>query len=87
MGVQTFSAEPTIKGFNERIVSRFSRPGEVQGHTAPIRPQVHISRDKLAAIIDPDCFGVAGLTAHALKRGNDILTAVTEPGIQYGNVS
>jgi hypothetical protein len=38
MRVQTFSAEPPIEGFNERIVRWLARPREVQRYPVSISP-------------------------------------------------
>lgn len=34
MGVQTFRPELAVEGFDEAIISRLSRPGEVQRNAA-----------------------------------------------------
>ena len=51
MGVQAFIAEPPIERFHKGIVSRLSRPREVQRYAVFIRPAIQGLRDKLRAIV------------------------------------
>ena len=59
-------------------------PGEVQVDTALVGPQVEITRDELAALIDPDRLRIADGPAGSLKRCYDILSSVAEPRIDHG---
>ena len=38
MGIQTLSSEATAERFDERIVGRLSRPGEVERHATLVGP-------------------------------------------------
>jgi len=40
MCVQTLGSESTIERFDERIVGRLARPGEVERHAALVSPQI-----------------------------------------------
>jgi len=71
---------------DERIVRGLTRAGEVQGHTALVSPQIHVPRDKLAAIVDPDRLGIADLPARLSKGRDHVLTALAEPRIDHGTV-
>jgi hypothetical protein len=51
---QTLDSEATIEGFDQCVVSRFSRPGEVEHDTALQRPQVQVAPHKLSALVDLD---------------------------------
>lgn len=53
--VETFRPEATVEYLDIGIVRRLSGPGEVQGNTALIRPQIQIARRELGALIDTNC--------------------------------
>lgn len=86
MSVQTLSAEASIEGFDERIVSRFARPTEVERDTIGIGPQIQIARDELGALIDADGLRITNCRAGVLQRLNDILGAVAEARIKHRRV-
>lgn len=52
--VQTFRSELAVERFDERIVCRLARPGEVKHDALLIGPQIKVARDELGALIDPD---------------------------------
>ena len=83
MCVQALAAQLAVEGLDERVVCGRARAGEVRGHTALVSPQIHVSRDKLAAIVHPDCLGLADLLAGLVQRGNHVLTPIAEPGIDH----
>ena len=58
MSVQAFAAQLAVERLDEPVVCRLTRAGEVQDHTALVSPQINVTRDKLAAVVDPDRFGV-----------------------------
>ncbi len=72
MSVQAFGPQLAVERFNEAIVGRFAWPREVKRDLADVGPKVQIAGDKLAAIIDPDRFGIAGLLTDTVQRLNDI---------------
>ncbi len=84
MSVQAFGPELSVEAFNEGIVSRFAGAGEVQNNTLLISPQIEITRDELAAIIDTNGFWIPDLTTHAFECLNHILTAIGEARIGWG---
>ncbi len=65
MGVQALRPEAAIESFNERIISGFARPGEVQCHPMSIRPQIKIPANELRALVDPDRLRISDLAAYA----------------------
>jgi len=48
--VQALAAQLAVERLDERIVGGLTRAGEVQDHTALVSPQIHVTRDKLAAV-------------------------------------
>ena len=52
--VQTFIPKAPVERLNIWVVSRFSGPGEVQGHPVVVGPLVQCLGDKLTAIVDLD---------------------------------
>ena len=68
MLVQTFRPEASIEGFDEGIVRWLAGPGEVKDHPALVGPEIHVARDELAALIDPDRLGIARRSAHPVER-------------------
>lgn len=84
MRVQALSPKLAVEGLDEAVVGRFSGPREVQGDVVGVGPKVEVTRDELAAIIDPDRFGVASSLADTLQRLNHILTAIGETCVGGG---
>ncbi len=83
VGVQAFAAQLAVERFDERIVCGLAWAGEVQDHTALVSPQIHVPRDKFAAIVDPDRLRIADRPVGAIQRGDHVLTPVAEPGIDH----
>ena len=79
MGVQAFAPQLAVEGFDERIVSRLARPGEVKRHAPLVGPRIHVAGDKFAAILDSDRLWIASHAAGLFQRGNHVLTTITEP--------
>lgn len=84
MRVQAFAAQLAVSRIDGGIVGGFTRAGEVLGHTALVSPEVHVPRDKLSAIVDPDRLGIADLPASLLQGCDQVLTAVAEPRLGHG---
>ena len=59
MAVQAFRPEPPIERLDEGVVRRFAWSREVECHAALVGPEVHVARDELAALIDPDRVRIA----------------------------
>ena len=49
--VQAFVPKAAVERLDERIVRRLSGPGELQGHTVGIGPQIDQAADELAAVV------------------------------------
>lgn len=81
MGVQSLSPELGVKRFDEGVVGRFSRAGEVEDYAALIGPQLHFPLDKLAAIADSFRSRIANPAAHLVTRGHHNFASITEPWI------
>jgi hypothetical protein len=80
-GVQAFGPEPAVEAFDERVVCRLSRAGEVQGHTLGVGPQVQIAGHELRTLIHADRFGRTDFGAGAVQSFNDVFGLVAEPRI------
>jgi len=81
VGVQTFCPELAVERLDERVVGRLPRTGAVQRNAALIGPDIAISRDELGALIDADRLRISVLSAHPFERGDDVLAAIAEAGI------
>lgn len=60
-------------------------PGREKSSVTPllISPEIHVSRDELAAIVHPDGLRIAHLPARCLERRDDVLAAVAEPRVDH----
>lgn len=85
--VKAFSAEPAVERLNEGVVGRLARAREVEDHPALIGPEVHIARDELAALVDPNRLGIARCAAHPVERCHDIFAAVAVAHIEHWHVA
>ena len=83
MSVQALAAQLAVERLYERIVCGLTRAGEVKDHSALASPQIHISRDKFAAIVDPDRPAIADLPAGTIHCGDHVLPTIAEPGIDH----
>lgn len=81
MRVQTLGPEATVEGFNEGVIGRFARPGEVQNDVVGIGPEVEVTADKLGALVNPDCLRIAHCPTGLVERADNILRAIAEPWI------
>lgn len=54
VGVQTLRPELAVEGFDEPVVGRFTRSGEVEGGIVGIRPEIEVVRDEFATVTTPD---------------------------------
>jgi hypothetical protein len=54
MGVQTFVPEPPVEAFDEGVIGRLARPGEVQDHAILVGPTIERLGDALRTIVDTD---------------------------------
>ena len=52
--VQAFRSQSTVERFNEGVVRRLARPREIKRHALQVSPQIKLTRDELAALVDPD---------------------------------
>ena len=43
VGVQAFGAETAIEGFDEGIVGRLARPGEVESDAVGVSPEIEVA--------------------------------------------
>ena len=77
--VQAFSAELAVDAFDECVVGRRTGPREVQHDALHVRPQVEISGDELAALIDPDRGRVANLPTDAVQNFDHVRRPEAEP--------
>ena len=57
--VQTFGSEPAVEAFNEAVVGRLARPGEVENAVLLIGSEIKIAGDELRTLIDPDRLRIA----------------------------
>lgn len=76
--IQAFGSELAVERFYEPIVRRLAWTGEVQCHAVRIGPEIHISGDELAAIVDPDRLRITEPPAHVFKRPIDMLATIGE---------
>lgn len=81
VGVQALRLELAVETFDVAVVCRLSRPGEVEDDTPVIGPEIKISRDEFAAVVDPDGGRIANLPAHAFQCLNHILALLIEARI------
>lgn len=85
--VQAFCPELSVEAFDERIVRWRAGPREVQRHALHVRPQVEVSGDELAALIDPDRGGIPAsaepTTAWRRGRLRSIQTILPGAGASY----
>lgn len=58
MCVQTFRPELAVEGFDEAIISRFTWPREVERDVICIGPQVKITGDEFAGVLDNPILGI-----------------------------
>ena len=49
-----------------------------------VSPKIHVTRDKFAAIIDPDRLGITGLAADTIQSRNDVFALVAEGIVEFG---
>ncbi len=87
MRVQALGPKLAIECLDEAVIGRFSGPREVQGDVVGVGPKVEVARDELAAIVDPDRFGVTSSLADTLQRLNHVLTAIGETCVGGGAVA
>jgi hypothetical protein len=81
VSVQAFCPELTVEVFDEGIVCRFARPGEVKNKAPLVGPQIEIARDEFAAIVHTDGLWVTYVATHAFECLDHVFTAVREPRI------
>ena len=77
--VQAFRAELAIEGFDEGVVGRFVRAGEVQGDTTPVCPEIEVARNELRPLIYPDRLGEPELPADVFDDLDNIDPASNMP--------
>ena len=87
MRVQALCPELAVERFNERVVRRFARPGEVEHNALLVGPHVQITRDELAALVDTDRLRIANLPADTLQRLDHVRTAVVEPSLDARRIA
>jgi len=73
VGIPTFRTEAAVEGLDERIVCRFAGAREVERHALGVSPQIEITRDELAALVDADRCWVAKLSADLLQNLHHVL--------------
>ena len=81
MSVQALGAELAVEALDVAIVGGFSGPREVKHDTLVIGPQVEVTRDEFAAIVDTDRGRITDLPAHSLKRQNHVFAPVAEASV------
>lgn len=52
--VQALRPYAPVEGLGERIVGRLAVPQAIQRDILPVRPQIQVERDELAALINPN---------------------------------
>jgi hypothetical protein len=87
VGIQALHPEASVEGLDERVVGRLACATEVERDAVLVCPEIEIARDELGAQINPDLLRVASSLAHVLQGPDDILTAITEPRIEYRHVA
>lgn len=83
MGVAAFATQLAVDRFDERIVRRLARAGEVQNHSALVSLQIHVPGDELDPVVHPDHLGIADLPICLFQREDRDFTALSEPGIDH----
>ncbi len=76
-----FLAELAVERFDEGVVRRLSRAGEVEGHAMEVGPEVEVAGDELGALVDPDRLREPDFGADPIERRDDVAGAVAEPRI------
>ena len=73
---------PSIhEAFDEAVVGRPARPGEVEHDTFLVGPQVEVTANEFRALVHPDGLRIARAPADPFERGDHVLTLVAEPRI------
>ena len=81
VGVQTFGSELAVEAFDEGVVGRFAGPGEVEHDVLLVGPQIEITADELAALIDPDRLRVAHLSTNPFEGLDHVFATIIEARI------
>ena len=81
MGVQAFTSELAVEGFDEAVVGRLAWPREVQHDALLVSPDIEIAGDELRPLVDADRLGIADGFADTLQSQHDILASITEAWI------
>jgi hypothetical protein len=81
MRVQALRAQLAVRRVNEPVIRGLAWPRGIQDDAICIGPKVKIPRDELTAVVDPDCLGLADLTANILQGLDNILAPIGKPGI------
>ncbi len=68
MRVQAFAPDLAVEGFDEGIVRRLARPGEVKNDTVRVGSEIEVTGDKLAIMINADGLGVGEFSANPFQR-------------------
>ena len=79
MRIQALGAELAVERFDEGVVGRFARPGEVERDAALVRPQIQIARHKLGALVDADGCRESHLSPDSFQHLHHISAAEVEP--------
>jgi len=74
-GIRPWSGWATAEALDEAVLDGLAWPDEVQPHSAPIRPGVHLLRVELARVVDRDDLRVAPLLREGVDRRGDRLPA------------
>lgn len=81
--VQAVRPESSVERFDERIVRRLARPGEVQRYGPRISPKVQIARNELRALVDTDRPRMPAADAGSVQRFDDVFGPVAEAWIDH----
>lgn len=83
MGVNAFAAQFAVERLDQRIIGGLAWTREVERHLPLVSPQIYISRDQLAAIVDPGRLGIPDLATGPIERSDHVLTPVPAPRIDH----
>lgn len=81
MRVQAFLAEPSVEGFDDRIISRLPAAAEIHSHVIGVCLEIHLRAGKLRSIVRCDPLRKAPVVFQTIHRCNDMLGAETEANL------
>lgn len=76
VGVQAFGPELAVEAFDEGVVGRLARPGEVERDALHVRPQIKLLAHKLRSVVDTNRLRVAKLFRATFQRLDHIFATI-----------